>query len=116
MKDGANVLADSVIPSFTTPNNLSIITGRPPRCTALPANFFHDPATKTEVMMNDPKFLRAPTILRTFHDAGAKVAMVTAKDKLRLLLSHGLDYASGRAIAFLVRACRQGDEVRQRHR
>jgi len=63
-------------------------------------NFFWDAAANTEVMMNDPKFLRAPTILKAFHDAGAKVAMVTAKDKLRLLLSNGLDYSTGRAIAF----------------
>lgn len=100
LREGASVLADSVIPSFTNPNNLSIITGQPPAVHGIAGNFFYDTATRTEVMMNDPKFLRAPTILRTFHDAGAKVAMVTAKDKLRLLLSHGLDYASGRAIAF----------------
>src|SRR5262245_51370572 len=30
MAEGANLLADSVIPSFTNPNNLSIITGTPP--------------------------------------------------------------------------------------
>lgn len=100
MRDGANLLADSVIPSFTNPNNLSIITGRPPAVHGIAGNFFWDAAARTEVMMNDPKFLRAPTILRAFHDAGAKVAMVTAKDKLRLLLSNGLDYATGRAIAF----------------
>ncbi len=100
MRDGANLLADSVIPSFTNPNNLSIITGRPPAVHGIAGNFFYDRATASEVMMNDPKFLRAPTILRKFHDAGAKVAMVTAKDKLRLLLSNGLDYATGRAIAF----------------
>jgi phosphonoacetate hydrolase len=100
LRDGANLKAQSVIPSFTNPNNLSIITGRPPAVHGIAGNFFYDPATKTEVMMNDPKFLRAPTILRTFHDAGAKVAMVTAKDKLRLLLSNGLDYTTGRAIAF----------------
>lgn len=100
MRDGANLLADSVIPSFTNPNNLSIITGRPPAVHGIAGNFFYDRATASEVMMNDPKFLRAPTILREFHDAGAKVAMVTAKDKLRLLLSNGLDYATGRAIAF----------------
>ena len=50
--------------------------------------------------MNDPVFLRAPTVLAAFYNAGAKVAMVTAKDKLRLLLSNGLDYATGRAVAF----------------
>jgi phosphonoacetate hydrolase len=100
MRDGANLLADSVIPSFTNPNNLSIITGRPPAVHGIAGNFFYDPVSKTEVMMNDPRFLRAPTVLKAFHDAGAKVAMVTAKDKLRLLLSHGLEYGSGRAIAF----------------
>ncbi|MFM9849037.1 MAG: phosphonoacetate hydrolase [Hyphomicrobiaceae bacterium] len=100
MREGANLLADSVIPSFTNPNNLSIITGRPPAVHGIAGNFFYDRATASEVMMNDPKFLRAPTILREFHDAGAKVAMVTAKDKLRLLLSNGLDYSTGRAIAF----------------
>jgi phosphonoacetate hydrolase len=100
MAEGANLLADSVIPSFTNPNNLSIITGRPPAVHGIAGNFFYDRAAGREVMMNDPKFLRAPTILQAFHDAGAKVAMVTAKDKLRLLLSHGLSYASGRAIAF----------------
>ena len=100
MTEGASLTALSVIPSFTNPNNLSIITGRPPSVHGIAGNFFYDAASKSEVMMNDPKFLRAPTILRTFHDAGAKVAMVTAKDKLRLLLSNGLDYADGRAIAF----------------
>jgi phosphonoacetate hydrolase len=63
-------------------------------------NFFYDQAAGVEVMMNDPKFMRAPTILAGLHAAGCKVAMVTAKDKLRLLLSNGLDYSSGRAIAF----------------
>ena len=100
MSNGANLIAECVIPSFTNPNNLSIITGRPPAVHGIAGNFFYDPATGTEVMMNDPKFMRAPTILAGFHDAGFKVAMVTAKDKLRLLLSNGLDYGTGRAIAF----------------
>ncbi len=100
IKSGANLIAECVIPSFTNPNNLSIITGRPPAVHGIAGNFFYDPASGTEVMMNDPKFMRAPTILSAFHDAGRKVAMVTAKDKLRLLLSNGLDYASGRAVAF----------------
>ncbi len=100
MKEGAHVHAASVIPSFTNPNNLSIITGRPPAVHGIAGNYFYDTANNAEVMMNDPKFLRAPTILAGVHDAGYKVAAVTAKDKLRTLLAYGLDYASGRAIAF----------------
>ena len=100
MKDGAHVHADSVIPSFTNPNNLSIITGRPPSVHGIAGNYFYDAANDREVMMNDPQFLRAPTILAGMYEAGFKVAAVTAKDKLRSLLSHGLDYSDGRAIAF----------------
>ncbi len=100
MTEGAHVHATSVIPSFTNPNNLSIITGRPPAVHGIAGNYFYDTASNAEVMMNDPKFLRAPTILAGVHDAGYKVAAVTAKDKLRTLLAFGLDHASGRAIAF----------------
>jgi phosphonoacetate hydrolase len=39
-------------------------------------------------MMNDPKWLRAPTVLAAIANAGRKVAVVTAKDKLRKLLGH----------------------------
>lgn len=100
MQSGANLIAECVIPSFTNPNNLSIITGRPPAVHGIAGNFFYDPATGAEVMMNDPSFLRVPTILAGVQQAGFKVAMVTAKDKLRLLLSKGLDYSKGTAIAF----------------
>lgn len=92
--------AHSVIPSFTNPNNLSIATGRPPSVHGICGNYLYDPATGEEVMMNDPKFLRAPTIFKAYHDAGAKVAVVTAKDKLRALLGHGLACDGGRAVCF----------------
>jgi phosphonoacetate hydrolase len=52
------------------------------------------------VMMNDPRFLRAPTVFKGFYDMGARVAVVTAKDKLRTLLGHGLRFDEGRAICF----------------
>ena len=100
MKTGSNTTALSVIPSFTNPNNLSIITGRPPAVHGIAGNFFYDREAKQEVMMNDARFLRAPTILAEFQKAGSKVAMVTAKDKLRTLLGKGLDFTTGTAIAF----------------
>jgi phosphonoacetate hydrolase len=100
MRTGANLLARSVIPSFTNPNNISIITGRSPAVHGIAGNYFYDPVTGQEVMMNDARFMRAGTIPKAFHDAGAKVAVVTAKDKLRTLLGYGLDMGRGRAIAF----------------
>jgi phosphonoacetate hydrolase len=100
MADGANLTALSAMPSFTNPNNMSIITGRPPAVHGIAGNYFYDRDSGKEVMMNDASFLRAPTIMQAFHDAGGKVAVVTAKDKLRAMLGKGLDMTSGRAIAF----------------
>src|SRR5690606_31033051 len=94
-KGGSDLRADCVVPSFTNPNNLSIVTGVPPKIHGISGNFFLDPDTGQEVMMNDPKFLRVGTIFKAFHDAGAKIAIVTAKDKLRGLLGHGIDYSTG---------------------
>jgi phosphonoacetate hydrolase len=88
LAQGASVIADCVIPSFTNPNNLSIVTGAPPAVHGICGNFLYDPESGTEVMMNDPKWLRAPTILAALADAACKVAVVTAKDKLRRLLGH----------------------------
>ena len=96
---GENRRGHSVIPSFTNPNNLSIVTGRPPEVHGICGNYLIDPATGQETMMNDPKWLRAPTIFEAFQKAGAKIAMVTAKDKLRLLLGKGLAF-DGTAVAF----------------
>ncbi|MDB5588863.1 MAG: phnA [Devosia sp.] len=92
--------AFSVIPSFTNPNNMSIATGRPPAVHGICGNYLYNPETGEEVMMNDPKFLRAPTVFQAFYDAGARVAVVTAKDKLRSLLGHGLRFDEDRAICF----------------
>lgn len=88
MKTGANLLADCVVPSFTNPNNLSIVTGAPPAVHGICGNYFFDRELGEEVMMNDPKYLRAGTVLAAFADAGASVAVVTAKDKLRKLLGN----------------------------
>lgn len=88
LAQGASVVAECVMPSFTNPNNLSIVTGAPPAVHGICGNFLYDPESGREVMMNDPKWLRAPTILAALADAGRKVAVVTAKDKLRRLLGH----------------------------
>ncbi|MBV8170213.1 MAG: phosphonoacetate hydrolase, partial [Alphaproteobacteria bacterium] len=97
---GTNRLADCVIPSFTNPNNISIVTGVSPRVHGISGNFFFDPETGTEVMMNDPRFLRTDTIFKALQDAGARIAIITAKDKLRRLLGHGLKIGPDAAICF----------------
>jgi len=90
LADGTALTADCVIPSFTNPNNLSIVTGAPPSVHGICGNYLYDTASNSEVMMNDPKWLRAPSILAALADAGCSVAVVTAKDKLRKLLGHNM--------------------------
>lgn len=87
---GAAFRGDCVMPSFTNPNNVSIVGGVPPSVHGICGNHFWDPHANdgagAEVMMNDPAYLRAGTLLAAAADAGATVAAVTAKDKLRRLL------------------------------
>jgi phosphonoacetate hydrolase len=90
LREGAAFEADSVVPTFTNPNNLSIVTGVPPAVHGICGNYFYDREADAEVMMNDPKYLRTGTILAAFAKEGASVAVVTAKDKLRTLLGKDL--------------------------
>ena len=100
LAEGANLIGDCVVPSFTNPNNLSIVTGQPPSVHGICGNYFLDPDTGKEVMMNDPKFLRVETLFPAFQRAGCRIAVITAKDKLRGLLGKGLELGAGKACAF----------------
>lgn len=95
LREGTAAKGDCVIPSFTNPNNLSIVCGVPPSVHGICGNYFWDPHANggkgAEVMMNDPAYLRAGTILAAAARAGARVAVVTAKDKLRRLLGWQLE-------------------------
>jgi phosphonoacetate hydrolase len=76
------------MPSFTNPNNLSIVTGAPPSVHGISGNHYLAPSGE-EVQLVDPSFVRAPSIHAVFHQAGVRVLAVTAKDKLRRLLGAG---------------------------
>ncbi len=102
---GYRGLVRGALPSFTNVNNVSIATGVPPSVHGISGNFFLDPETGKEVMMNSPTYLRAETILAAAAQAGRKVAMVTAKEKLRDLLAHNLD-----GIAFSAEKANQAKE------
>ena len=88
---GFRGLARGAMPSFTNVNNAAIACGGPPSLTGIPGNFFLDPDSGEEVMMNSPEYLRAPTVFSAASRAGRKVAVVTAKDKLRKFLSKDLE-------------------------
>jgi phosphonoacetate hydrolase len=95
---GYRGFARAAMPSFTNVNNSSIVTGVPPSVHGIGGNFFYDTGADQEVMMNSARFLRAETIFPGAQRAGRKVAVVTAKEKLRDIFAHGLIELGG--IAF----------------
>src|SRR3984957_9340402 len=92
-------LADAAMPTFTNPNNVSIVTGVPPSVHGISGNFALDRDTGAEIMMTDPAMVRTPTLLALMSRAGVATAAITAKDKLRRILGHGLAVDRG-GIAF----------------
>ena len=112
ISNGQSLLVHSAIPSFTNPNNISIVTGQPSSVHGICGNFFYTPETGEEVMMNDPKYMRAPTIFEKFYNSGSKIALVTAKDKLRTLLGNGLGFDDNRAICF---SAEKSDQATKEH-
>jgi len=101
MKDGFVSVALGAMPSFTNPNNVSVVTGVPPSVHGISGNFFLNPATGQETMMDQPEFVRADSILASFSERGARVAAVTAKNKLARILGHklqnGISFSAERA-------------------
>jgi phosphonoacetate hydrolase len=87
---GYRGMARGQMPSFTNVNNTSIVTGVPPSIHGIGGNFFYETSTGQEVMTNSARFLRAQTIFPAAQQAGRKVAVVTAKDKLRDIFAAGL--------------------------
>jgi len=90
--------ARAAMPTFTNVNNSAIVTGVPPAVHGIGGNFFFDTSIGQEVMMNSSKFLRVPTLFPAAQSSGRKVAVVTAKEKLRDIFASGLISRGG--IAF----------------
>lgn len=99
-RNGHRFKARGALPSFTNVNNAAIATGCPPSTTGISGNYFLDQETGEEVMMNSASYLRCGTIFAAAANAGRKVSIVTAKEKLRDILSHqmsGIAFSSERA-------------------
>jgi len=82
--------AVGALPSFTNVNNSSIITGVSPAIHGISGNYIFDTTVGKEVMMNSGSYLRCPTIPSVAAKAGRKVAVITAKEKLRDIIGFGL--------------------------
>ena len=91
MREGFFALADAAMPTFTNPNNVSIVTGAPPVVHGISGNYYLDRKTGQEIMIVDATPMRATTILAEMSREGVRVAAITAKDKLRKMLGHRVE-------------------------
>ncbi len=85
---GTYALGRAQVPTFTNPNNITIVTGVSAARNGIAGNHYRD-EYGAEVQVTDARFLRATTIHAAAHGEGIGVLCVTAKDKLRALLASG---------------------------
>src|SRR5262245_10103884 len=90
MSEGFFAIADAAMPTFTNPNNMSIVTGAPPKVHGIAGNYYLDRATGREVMITDASLVTSDTILAALARACVRITAITAKDKLRKMLGNGL--------------------------
>ena len=87
------IIGQSVIPSVTNVNNVSVITGTPPQTHGITSNYCLDVTTREERYMESPEFLCWPTVLQRAQNKGMSTALLTSKKKLLNLLNTGADYS-----------------------
>jgi phosphonoacetate hydrolase len=87
---GFAATARGVMPSFTNPNNTSVLTGTVPAVHGISGNYYLDRRTGKEIMITDASALRCDTIMGALSQASVRAAGVTAKDKLREIIGFGL--------------------------
>ena len=93
--DGFYAIATGSMPSFTCPNNMSIVTGTEPETHGISGNFFLNRETNQPIVMTGPELLRVRSIMSEFSCHGAKVVSITSKDKLRKQLQKDMDFTGG---------------------
>ena len=86
----------AVFPTLTNANNLSIVCGAFPDVHGVTTNCYLDPATNRPAFLEDPWFLKSPTLFHVAAQRGIPSALVTSKAKTVRIL--GSSVAVGVAV------------------
>ena len=86
---GFRVDGNGMTPSVTNVNNVSLVTASYPEQHGITSNYLLDRQLGEEFYMESGEFLRAETMFQRASACGMRSLLVTAKDKLRRLLSDG---------------------------
>ena len=88
-KAGFMVEGRAMMPTVTNVNNVSMVTAAYPQTHGITSNYWFDRQTATEQYMESAEFVESETMFQRAAALGARSLLVTAKDKLRRLLSNG---------------------------
>ena len=80
-RDGFFREGSAVFPTLTNANNISIVCGAFPETHGVTTNCYLDPATNQPAFLEDPGFLKSPTLFDVAARRGIRSALVTSKSK-----------------------------------
>ncbi len=88
-KAGSRLNVRGMMPSVTNVNNVSLVTGCYPDTHGITSNYWLDREQGGEHYMESAEYITAETMFERAESIGMRSLLVTAKDKLRRLLSNG---------------------------
>ncbi len=86
---GFRTQARGMIPTVTNVNNVSLLTGSYPEVHGITSNYLLDREQDTEIYMESGEYIQTQSVFQRAAAQGRRSLLVTAKDKLRRLLSDG---------------------------
>jgi len=90
-QDGFYREGKAVFPTLTNANNISIVCGSFPQTHGVTTNCYLDPATGKAAFLEDPGFLKSPTLFEMAARLGIRSALVTSKSKTIRILGGSVD-------------------------
>ncbi len=81
----------AVFPTLTNANNISIVCGAFPQTHGVTTNCYLDPSTGKPAFLEDPGFLKSPTLFEMAARHGIGSALVTSKSKTIRILGGSVD-------------------------
>ena len=88
-KAGSRSNVRGLMPSVTNVNNVSLVTGSYPENHGITSNYWLDRDRDSEHYMESAEYIKSETMFQRADGLGMRSLLVTAKDKLRRLLSTG---------------------------
>jgi len=88
-KGGLVTEGKAMMPTVTNVNNVSCVTASYPECHGITSNYWFNREEGVELYMESGEFIETQTMFQLAREKGARSLLVTAKDKLRRLLSDG---------------------------